>query len=418
MLDAEAALARAHARVGAMPSEYADQIAAACRELEPDPAELARGTAEAGTPVIPLVRALTAAVEGPAAGYVHRGATSQDIVDTASMLVASRWTQGILADLTTASNTVAELAETHRDTVQVGRTLLQQAAPTTFGALAAGWLSGLDSARERLSDVRRQLAVQLGGPVGTLESMGENGLDVLAAFAAELDLAEPVVPWHTERGRIADLAGALGRTSGVVGKVARDVVLLAQTEVGELAETGGDQDSGGSSSLPHKRNPAAAISVLASTERVPGLVSTLYGTMAHELQRAAGSWQAEWHPMADLLDTTAGAVARLCDCLARLDVRVDQMRANLERTGGLVLAERITTALAPELGRQAAHDLVSRACQDALDKARPLSDVLDEREEIPLSREEILTLLDPSAMPGLAGAFVDRALAAHRRMSR
>jgi 3-carboxy-cis,cis-muconate cycloisomerase len=414
MLDAEAALARAQARAGLIPGEHADAVARACRASEFDPAEIGLEAAETANPVVPLVRALSAAVEGAAAGNVHRGATSQDILDTAAMLVTSRALQPLLEDLSAASDAAAELARKHRDTPMAGRTLLQQALPTTFGLKAAGWTTGLDDSAARLRAVRNgRLAVELGGGGGTLASLGGDGIAVLALFAEELGLHEPVVPWHTARGRIADLAGALGEAAGAAGKPALDVVLLAQTEVAEVSE--GTPGRGGSSTLPHKRNPVAAVTSVACANQAPGLVSTLLAGMLQEHERAAGAWQSEWLPLSRLLEAVGSAAAWIRDCLEHLEVDGDRMRANLDLTDGLLLAERITTALAPDLGRGPAHQLVERASAAAISNGRRFSEVLAGTPEIAdhLSPGELAGLLDPTTYLGSAGAFVDRVLRAH-----
>jgi 3-carboxy-cis,cis-muconate cycloisomerase len=418
MLDAEAALARASARVGLIPAEDAAAIAAACRAERFEVAEIGRDAAESGNPVVPLVAALTAAVGEPASRHVHAGATSQDVMDTAAMLVASRALGPLLEDLGAAADASAVLAERHRSTPLAARTLLQQALPTTFGAEAAVWLSGLDAASDRLAAVRdRRLAAQLGGAAGTLASLGDRGPAVLAAFAAELGLAEPVLPWHTERSRVVELAGALAGAAGAVGKVAQDVVLLAQTEVGEVRE--GVAGRGGSSTLPHKRNPIAAVSALACARQAPGLVAVLVASAVQEHQRAAGAWHAEWRPLSQLLGSVGSAAAWLRDCLEHLEVDEAAMRANLRRSGGLLLAERVAAALAPELGRLEAHRLVEGAAARAASEGRPLADVLRElpEERAHLTAERIAELLEPGGYLGSATAFVDRALAAHREPS-
>jgi 3-carboxy-cis,cis-muconate cycloisomerase len=410
MLDAEAGLAYAQAEAGLITREQADTIAEFCRADRYDLAELGRDAAAGGNPVIPLVRALTTAVyaaDQEAAKYVHRGATSQDILDTAAMLVAYRATEPLLDDLTAAAETVARLADEHRATLMPGRTLLQHALPITFGLTAAGWLVALDSATVGLTRVRSErLAVQLGGASGTLASLGESGVRVLAAYADVLGLPEPAVPWHTDRTRVAELAGALGTLAGAVAKIARDIVLLAQTEVAEVAEG----TPGGSSTMPHKRNPVAAVSAVAAATRAPGLVSTLFGAMAQEHQRGAGAWHAEWLPLRDLLGTVGSAVASLRQCLDGLRVDADRMRANLDLTGGHLLTERVTGALAKRLGRLGAHDTVTTASAAALSAGRPLGEVLV---EAGIPADEVTALLDPAGYLGSAETFVDRALAAH-----
>ncbi|HYM59015.1 MAG TPA: 3-carboxy-cis,cis-muconate cycloisomerase [Solirubrobacteraceae bacterium] len=414
MLDVEAALARSLAVAGLMPAEHAEQIAASCRAERFDAAEIGARAADTGNPAAPLARALTAAVEGPAAGQVHRGATSQDILDSAAMLVAHRALGPLLADLAAAADAAAALAREHRATVMAGRTLLQQAVPTTFGLKAAGWLVALDEGAARLRQVRgTRLAVQLGGAAGTLASLGDHGVAVASRLARELGLAEPVLPWHTDRTRPAELAGALGEACGAIGKVARDVVLLSQTEVAEVREGGGDR--GGSSTMPHKRNPVAAVAAQACARQAPGLVATLLAAMEQEHERAAGAWHAEWRPLTELLRATGSAAIWLRDCLEHLEVDPERMRANLDCTGGLLLAERVTAALAPALGRQAAHDLVQRAAAETHASGRPFADVLEQQAAVAahLGPGAAAALLDPSSYLGSAAALIERALRAH-----
>jgi 3-carboxy-cis,cis-muconate cycloisomerase len=325
LLDVEAALARACASAGVIPAAHADAIAAACRAELFDVAAIGAEAANVGNPAEPLVRALRARVGGEAAEDVHRGATSQDVVDSAAMLIARRALASVVADLRGAADAAARLAAEHRDTPIIGRTLMQQAVPTTFGLKAAGWLVALDESTERLRDVR--LAAQLGGAAGNLAALGGAGLEVLGRFSRELGLDEPVVPWHTDRTRVGELAGALGEACGAIAKVAGDVVLLAQTEVGEVRE--GVEGRGGSSAMTHKRNPVAAISARAAARQAPGLVATLLSCMEHEHERAAGAWHAEWPALRSLLTFTGSAAAWLRDCLEHLEVDVERMRANL-----------------------------------------------------------------------------------------
>ncbi|HEU5474079.1 MAG TPA: 3-carboxy-cis,cis-muconate cycloisomerase [Actinophytocola sp.] len=323
MLSAETALARAQARIGLIEPEAAAAVADACRVDRFDLAELARRAGRHASPVVPLVRMLRE-VAGPA---VHKGATSQDILDTAAMLVSRSALDVLLADLSGASDAAARMARTYRNVPMAGRTLLQPAAPVTFGLKAARWLSALDAAAERLTAVRGRLAVQLGGPAGTLAGFEGRAFDLVEAFAGQLGLAVPVLPWHTDRTRIADLAGALGTAAGTAGKIARDVTLLSQAEVGEVAEGA----PGGSSAMPHKRNPVAAVSTLASASQAPGLVATLLAAMAGEHERAAGAWQAEWRPLRDLLVATGSAMSWLRACLTGLRVDAGAMAANLSK---------------------------------------------------------------------------------------
>jgi 3-carboxy-cis,cis-muconate cycloisomerase len=416
MLDAEAALARASAAAGVIPAAAAAAIAACCDARRFDVAALGRAAAAAGNPVVPLVRALAEQVPEAAAAHVHQGATSQDVLDTAAMLVAHRALGPLLADLAATAGACARLAEAHRGTVLAGRTLLQQAVPVTFGLKAAGWLVGLDETRLRLVAVRRRdLAVQLGGAAGTLAGFGDRGPDVLAGFAAELGLAEPTVPWHAVRARPAALAGALGACAGILGKVARDVTLLAQNEVAEVRE-GGGAGRGGSSAMPHKRNPVGAVAVTACAVRVPGLVATILAVMPQEHERAAGGWHAEWEPQRELLRLVGSAAAWCRELLERLEVDADRMRANLDAAGGLPLAEAAVAALAGALGRPRAREAVERASLRAAEEGRTLREVLLASPALAgrLQGVDLDRALDPAAQLGAARLLVDRALAAHR----
>jgi 3-carboxy-cis,cis-muconate cycloisomerase len=416
MLDAEAALARASAAAGVIPAAAAEAIAACCDARRFDAAALGRAAAGAGNPVVPLVRALAEQLPEEAAAHVHQGATSQDVLDTAAMLVAHRALGPLLGDLAAAAAACARLAETHRGTVLAGRTLLQQAVPVTFGLKAAGWLVGLDETRLRLAEVRRRvLSVQLGGAAGTLAGFGDRGLEVLAGFAGELGLAEPTVPWHAVRARPAALAGALGACAGVLGKVARDVVLLAQNEVAEVRE-GGGPGRGGSSAMPHKRNPVAAVAIAACATRVPGLVATMLAAMPQEHERAAGGWHAEWEPQRELLRLVGSAASWSRELLQELEVDAGRMRANLDAAGGLPLAEAAVAALAGALGRPGAREAVELASRTAAEAGRPLRDVLLEAPQVAdhLDGAALDRALDPAAHLGAASDLVDRALAAHR----
>jgi 3-carboxy-cis,cis-muconate cycloisomerase len=351
MLDAEAALARACARDGLMPAEAADAIAAACEADRFDLQAIGRDAADHASPVVPLVRALQNLVGEELAPLVHLGATSQDILDTAAMLVSNRALASLLDDAHAAARAAATLADRHRATPMSGRTLLQQALPVSFGLCAAGWLVGIAEARERLVEVReRELAVQMGGPVGARAPA------LATAVAAELGLTEPLMPWHTNRVRMAALAAALGASAGVLAKVARDVTLLAQNEVGEVRE-GGGSERGGSTAMVHKQNPVAAVSLLACARRVPGLVATMLSAMEQEHERAAGAWQAEWGTLSELLALTGAAASWGRELLEHLELDVDRMRENLER----LAAAGISEAAEPERHLGAASELIDRA---------------------------------------------------------
>jgi 3-carboxy-cis,cis-muconate cycloisomerase len=413
MLEFEAALAAAEARAGLIPDEAAAAIAAACDAGRFDPQALGREARAAGNPAVPLVQALTAAVEGEAARYVHWGATSQDVTDTAAMLVARRALAEVGGELQGVARVCAELADEHRLTVMPGRTLLQQALPTTFGLKAAGWLCAMDDARRRLEAV--PLAVELGGAAGTLASLAPEGIRVLGLLAEELGLEEPVVPWHTSRARLAELGAALALAAGALEKVAQDVTLLAQTEVAEVAEPAGD-GRGASSTLPHKRNPVGSVLAIACARRVRGEASILLGAMAQEHERAAGAWQAEWEALSGALAYTGGAAAALREALEGLEVRPQRMRENLDITGGLVLAESVSMALRERVGRSEAHRLVEAASRRSVERSRPFREELlgDEAIRAELSEDEIDRALDVDGYASEAAALVERALSRHR----
>ena len=411
MLDAEAALARAEARAGVIPAEAAEAIAACCVADRFDAAALGEAARRLGAPVEPLVRALAEAA-GDAGRYVHWGATSQDILDTAAMLVARGALDLILAEVDAVAAACAALAESHRSTPIAARTLMQQALPTTFGLKSAGWLVGLLEARARLAAVRdARLAVQLGGGGGTLAALGAQGPAVITLFAEELGLAEPTVPWHANRVRVAELGAALDLAAGALSKVALDVVLLSQTEVGEVAEAG----AGGSSTMPQKRNPTGSVIAIACARRVHAQAGLLTGGLAQEHERAAGGWQAEWQPLSDALALTGGAGAAVREVLEGLEIRPERMRANLDATNGLIMAERITFLLAERIGRIQAHELVSEACARAVAAGRPLRAELEADPRVELAPEELDAALDPTGYLGSADAFVDRALDLYRQ---
>ncbi len=426
MLDTEAALARALERAGLAPAGTGAAVTAAAAGAF-DAGALGRQAALSGNPVPGLVAALRRAVPPDATDTVHRGATSQDIIDTAAMLLARGALEAIAGDLAAAADGCARLAAAHRDTLMIGRTLLQQAVPVTFGLVAAGWLTGLDEARETVARVRAQrLAVQFGGAAGTLASLGTDGPAVARLLAGELGLALPVLPWHTDRSRIVEVAAACAVTGAALAKIARDVTLLAQSEVAEVREGGGSggERRGGSSAMPHKQNPVAAIASLGCTRRVPGLVATLAAAAEQEHQRAAGAWHAEWEPFADVLRVTGSAASWVVDLTGGLVVDPARMRANLDATRGLPLAERVAGLLVPALGRAAAHDLVARASAHAVAVGGTLRESLLGVPELAgwldgagITSAQIDAALDPAGYLGSAGAFTDTALAAHARRS-
>jgi 3-carboxy-cis,cis-muconate cycloisomerase len=425
MLHTEAALARALERAGLAPAGAGVAVTEAAAAGAIDAAELGREAALTGNPVPALVRALTAAVPAGAAAAVHKGATSQDIIDTAAMLLARSALAAAAGQMSAAADATAALAARHRDTVMTGRTLLQQAVPVTFGLVAAGWLTGLDEARAGLDRVRSgRLAVQFGGASGTLASLGADGPRVAALLAGELGLPLPVLPWHTDRLRIVEVAASCAGAAAVLGKIARDVTLLAQPEVAEVREgdgPGGGTRRGGSSAMPHKRNPVAAIAILGCTRQVPGLLATLTAAAEQEHQRAAGAWHSEWEPFSGLLRLTGSAASWGAELLAGLTADPARMRANLDAAGGFPLAERVSGLLAPTVGAVTAHDLVAEASAEAAAAGLPLRaallghpDLRSRLDAAGVTPAQAEAALDPAGYLGAAGEFVDAALAAHR----
>jgi 3-carboxy-cis,cis-muconate cycloisomerase len=397
MLDVERALAAAEARAGVIPGEAAEAIAAACHADRFDEVDLAEQGRAPGNPVEPLVRALTAAVEGDAACYVHWGTTSQDVLDTAAMLISRNALDLLLEAMAELAGQCAELADAHRSTVMAGRSLLQQAVPTTFGLKAAGWLVGIVEARRGLATIRQdRLAVQLGGAAGTLAALGDAGAEVLRIFAEEVGLPEAVVPWHTNRVRLAELGAALAVAAGAVAKIGLDVALLSQTELGEAAEAAG----GVSSTMPQKRNAVGSALAVACARQVNAHASVLLAALPQEHERAAGAWHSEWPALVGALSFAGGAADAGRRALDGLHVDPERMRANLALSGGLVMAERASYLLAEQVGRREAYDRVARAAASG----RRLS------EELELDAGD----LDPESYLGSAETFVDRALAAYR----
>ncbi|MFF4209248.1 3-carboxy-cis,cis-muconate cycloisomerase [Streptomyces sp. NPDC001796] len=408
LLDAEEALTRAQAGLGLVPGEAATAVAAAARSGRFDIRDIALRARDGGNPVIPLVADLTKAAGQEYGPYVHRGATSQDILDTATMLVAARTLDVVLADLERTQEALARLAARHRDTVLPGRTLTQHAVPTTFGLKAAGWRSLVLDARDRLGAVRDGLPAQLGGAAGTLAAFTAYGAQdptaLVAAYARELGLRAPELPWHTLRTPIADLAGALAFTAGALGKTATDVLTLSRTEIAEVAEGAG----GGSSAMPHKANPVRATLIAAAARRAPQLAATLYGSLAAEDERPAGAWHAEWEPLRDLLRLVGGSAHDAVHLAEGLRVDTDAMRNHLGLTHGLIVSERLAAELAPVLGRARARELLTEAARRARTEGRTLAELLAENAE--LQDVDLDALTDPAQYTGSAGALTDRAL--------
>ena len=415
MLGVELALAAAEAAAGVIPRGAAGPIAAACNPARFDLDAIGNAARASGNIAIPIVKALTAEVarrDAEAARFVHWGATSQDIIDTAAVLAMRDGANLIGRDLDRAIKSLAVLARRYRKKPMAGRTWLQQALPITFGLKAARWAAMLARVRVQLHDAASAAAVlQFGGAAGTLASLGAKGPVVAKRLADELELTLPDLPWHGERDRIAAVAASLGILIGAAGKIARDVSLLMQTEVGEIFEPAAP-GRGGSSTMPHKRNPVACAQILTASTLAPGLVASVMSGMVQEHERALGGWQAEWVALPQLFLLASGATSQLVDMAKGLEVDTNRMRANLEITNGLIMAEAIQMALGEKLGRMQAHDLLEAASKRAASESRPLREVIEETPNIvdALPAKSLDKLFDPLGYLGSADLFIERAL--------
>jgi 3-carboxy-cis,cis-muconate cycloisomerase len=419
MLDFEAALARAEATSGIVPASQAQIIAGKCRAEQFDFSVIAKDAALSGNLAIPLVKKLTeivAHVDKDAARFVHWGATSQDVIDTGCILQMRGAFNLIDQDLARLSGSLVTLAETHRATPIVARTWMQQALPTTFGFIVAGWLDAVSRHRNRLAEIKpRVLTLQFGGAVGTLAALGGRGPEVAKALADDLRLSLPFIPWHTHRDRIAEIATTLGLCTGTLGKIARDISLHAQTEIAELAEPI-FEGRGGSSTMPHKRNPVTCAVVLAAATRIPDLVTTLLSAMPQEEQRGLGGWHAEWETLPDIVRLSGGALHHLVEMLPGLEVDTARMRHNLELTNGLIFAEAVTMALGDRMGKMPAHLVVEAACKKAREQNCHLKDVLREESGLRghLTLADLESLFDARNYLGSADEFIRRVVAEAR----
>ncbi len=420
MLDFEAALARAEAGCGVIPADAAPAIASKCKAELIDASALAAATAVSLNPAIPLVKQLTALVakdDAEAARFVHWGATSQDANDTGLVLQIRQALDILESDLAALCGGLTQLAKKHRSTPIAGRTLMQHALPTTFGVKVAGWLDAMNRHRERLAETKaRVLVLQLGGAVGTLAALREKGLQVAEALATELHLGLPAMPWHTQRDRVAEVATTLGLCTGTLGKIARDISLHMQTDVAEVFEPAGE-GRGGSSTMPHKRNPVTAAVVLSAATRVPGLVSTMLSAMVQEDERGLGSWHAEWETLPEIFRLTAGALHQMAMIVPHLEIDATRMRRNLEVTQGLIFAEGVTMAMGKHIGKSAAHTLVEVASRQARESGKHLREVLalDRAVTERLTSSELDRLFAPENYLGVAEELVDRVIDASRK---
>jgi 3-carboxy-cis,cis-muconate cycloisomerase len=414
MLDTEVALAKAEERVGVVPPGTALAVREASDTARFDTDELGRAARLGGNPVIPLVAVLRDQL-GPGAGdWVHLGATSQDILDTGAMLVADRACSLVEESLSVLCAGCAQLCERHRSTLMAGRTLLQHALPTTFGLKAAGWLTSTVEARAALRSVRARLPVQLGGAVGTLAALGDQGLAVLEAMAEDLGLIVPTIPWHTDRTVVVQLASALGLVAGTGAKIAWDVGLMMQSEVREAFEPRA-KGRGGSSTLPQKRNPVGAAAVSSAHRQVSALVSVLFAAMANEHERAVGGWQVEWQTLTSLLRLAGGVAAQVAETIAGLEVDPGTMSANLAHSGDVLMSERVVLALAPAIGRSAATRAVEEAAERSRASGREFGEELAADPVAgPRLAGRLAELFEQAGYLGSADALIDRALARYR----
>lgn len=417
MLDFEAALARAEAACGVIPEDAVAAIVAACDASTFDIDALGAATALSGNPAIPLVKALTARVEAAdeqAARWVHWGATSQDVIDTGTVLQLRAALDAIAPRLDAVCTTLRALADAERNTGLPGRTLLQQAVPVTFGLKAAGWLDALQRARRRLHALRDDaLVLQFGGAAGTLASLQDRGFDVAQALTHELRLPLPALPWHTARDRVVEVGAAFALLAAALGKIATDVVLLMQSEVAEAFEPSG-AGKGGSSAMPHKRNPVGCVGAIAAATRVPGLVSTLFAAMNQPHERAPGQWHAEWETLPEIIRLAAGSLAQMAIVLDGLQLDRDRMAAHLDSFGGLLYAEAVSVTLAASLGKAAAHALVEAAAKRAVGEDRHLREVLREDPQVTaaIDATQLDALFAADSWRGMADTWIDRVLAA------
>ena len=417
-LETEAALARAQARVGVVPQSAADAISAAALAVVINFDKLRQQTEIVGYPILPLVHQLSEAA-GEAGRYVHWGATTQDIMDTANVLQI-RSALGIVArDLAEVRDRLADLARKYRDTPMAGRTHLQQALPITFGYKAAVWLSSIDRHIERVEQALPRILVgEFAGAAGTLASIGEGGLEMQKFFCEELGLGQPAMTWHVARDGFAEAVTLLGLVTGTLGKIATDIMMMSATEFGEVSEPF-VPGRGASSTMPQKRNPISSELMLAAAKAVRQHVATMLDGMIHDFERATGPWHLEWLSLPESFLLTASSLANAKFMLAGLVVHERRMRENLDLTHGLIVAEAVMMAAAPKLGRQHAHDVVYDACRKAIEGGGQLADILADMPEIVEalgSVDAIRHHCDPANYLGLSGQMVDRALGVAARM--
>jgi 3-carboxy-cis,cis-muconate cycloisomerase len=410
-IEVEVALARAQAKVGVIPGAAADAITAGARDIAVDLDQLKAETDIVGYPIVGIVHQLQKR-SGDGGRYVHWGATTQDIMDTATVLQLREALQLVSDDLAAIESALVGLTRKHRDTVMAGRTHLQHALPVTFGYKTAVWLSMIRRHRERLAQLEpRVLVAQLSGAAGTLASLGDKGLEVQAALATELGLRQPDITWHAARDGVAEAVSFLGLVTGSLSKIAVDVMLMMQTEIGEAFEPF-VPGRGSSSTMPQKRNPISCEMILALAKNVRAQVGLMLDGMAADHERATGPWHIEWMALPQAFIASAGALYQSRFMLEGLVVEPEAMRRNLDITGGLIVAEAVMMALAPHTGRGPAHDLVYECCRDAIEKRTPLLVQLQARAEITryFDAAGLARLVDPANYLGVAPQMIDRLL--------
>lgn len=405
MLEVEAALARVQGRLGIIPEDTAARISEVALSFEPDIAGIAAGTETSGVPIIPLVELLRAAVGGEAAAYVHWGATSQDIVDTGLVLRLRDVADLLETRIKALSAALAKLADNHRGTVMAAHTRSQQALPTSLGLKAAVWLLPLIDHAARLKELQpRLLALQFGGAVGTLAALGDRGIEVMEALGKELDLAVPAAPWHVQRDNIAEFASWLSLVTGSLGKMAQDMILLAQSEVGELRPGAG----GGSSTMPQKSNPVTCEVMVTVARSNAALLSAMHQAMIQEHERGAPGWQLEWLTLPQMAVATGAALKHAITVVETQQVDAARMRVNLDASNGLILAEAASFALSLHMPRSEAQALVKQACLEVAKTGRPLMEILAGRTDAPVDWNSVA---DPANYLGSANELIDRILA-------
>ncbi|WP_300730074.1 3-carboxy-cis,cis-muconate cycloisomerase [Pseudomonas sp.] len=418
MLDVEAALARAQARVGLIPESAVEPIAQACQAHLYDFDALGQAIASAGNSAIPLVKALgkqIASTDPEAERYVHLGATSQDVMDSGLVLQLRAAFELVERDLALMGDVLAQQAQRYATTPLAGRTWLQQATPVTLGMKIAGWLGAVSRSRQRLHELKpRLLCLQFGGASGTLAALGDQAMPVAHALADELSLNLPDQPWHTQRDRLVEFGAVLGLIAGSLGKMGRDISLLMQTEAAEVFEPSAP-GKGGSSTMPHKRNPVGCAVLISAATRVPGLLSTLFSAMPQEHERSLGLWHAEWETLPEICCLVSGALVQALNMAQGMEVDGGRMLRNLDLTHGLVLAEAVSIVLAQRVGRETAHHLLEQCCKRAVAEQRHLRAVLGDEPHVTehLSTDELDRLLDPAHYLGQATTWVERARAEH-----